>query len=82
MIWVLAVAVILGPVAPTAVAWLCLRVVKSERREHARERDLLVNQMCALAGKPWQEAPAAIRVVPDVEPDETFYALPEQYSLT
>lgn len=52
--------------------WICLALVaawcitlsaamqlaRSERRQHARERDLMLNQLLNLAGKPWQPAPA------------------------
>ncbi len=33
-------------------------VIRSMSRAHARREDLLVNQLCSLAGKPWQPAPA------------------------
>lgn len=33
-------------------------LLRSERRSSARERDLLLNQLLNLAGKPWQPAPA------------------------
>lgn len=35
-----------------------LRSLNSARREHARREDLLVNQICSLAGKPWLPPPA------------------------
>lgn len=34
-------------------------LVRSLVRQHGRREDLLLNQMCNLAGKPWQPAPAA-----------------------
>lgn len=34
-------------------------LVRSLTRTHARREDLLLNQMCNLAGKPWQPSPAA-----------------------
>ena len=34
------------------------RVISSQARAHARREDLLVNQLCALAGKPWEPPPA------------------------
>ena len=33
-------------------------VLRSRDRAHARERDLMLNKLLHLAGKPWQEAPA------------------------
>lgn len=33
-------------------------LLRSERRQHARERDLLLNQLLNVVGKPWQPAPA------------------------
>ena len=34
------------------------RIISSQARAHARREDLLVNQLCALAGKPWEPPPA------------------------
>lgn len=34
-------------------------VIRSLTRQHGRREDLLLNQMCNLAGKPWQPSPAA-----------------------
>jgi hypothetical protein len=33
-------------------------LIRSLTRAHARREDLLLNQMCNLAGKPWQPAPS------------------------
>ena len=33
-------------------------IVRWGIRQQARERELLVNQVCALSGRPWQEPPA------------------------
>lgn len=41
-----------------AVVTVFAGVVRSLIRQHARERDLLLNQMLNLAGKPWQPSPA------------------------
>lgn len=50
-----------------------LGVWRSDRRETARERNLLVNQLMHLAGRTWQEPPAeeiSIAVaLDDGEPD-------------
>ena len=51
-------------------------VIRSLVRQQARERDLLVNQMCNLAGKPWQPAPLPVHEAP--EPDLSFVS-PEQW---
>jgi len=37
-------------------------LVRSLTRAHARREDLLLNQMCNLAGKPWQAAPATSEI--------------------
>lgn len=42
--------------AITAIALAGL--LRQERRQHARERDLLLNQLLHAVGKPWQPAPA------------------------
>lgn len=48
-------------------------------RQAARERDLLVNQVCNLAGRPWREPPAAAAEPSVSEPDELeLVASPEQ----
>ena len=54
-------------------------VLRAVIRQQHRERDLLVNQVCSLAGKPWQEAPATVR--PKVEKTSTRHllAVPERH---
>lgn len=52
-------------------------VIRSLTRQQARERDLLINQMCSLAGRPWQPAPARGDPVPEPVPSGLFYS-PEQ----
>lgn len=48
-------------------------------RRQARERDRLINQICHLAGKPWQPAPADVEAVVEPDPDEGRYVyFPEQ----
>jgi len=46
-------------------------------RQQARERELLVNQVCALSGRPWQEPPAWNPPEPPAILDEVW-AAPEQ----
>jgi len=57
---------VIGVVVVAAVALLCVaavtvyavKAVQHAERQHARERQLLVNQVCALAGRPWLTPPA------------------------
>jgi hypothetical protein len=48
-------------------------------RQGARDRELLVNQVCALAGRPWQEPPSYGGYEPEIVEDDIF-AIPEQMS--
>jgi hypothetical protein len=41
-----------------AVIVMFAGLIRSLTRAHARREDLLLNQMCNLAGKPWQQPPA------------------------
>lgn len=53
-------------------------VLRSTTRQQARERDLLLNQLLNLAGKPWQPAPAqAEPAVEEVDLDRFVFS-PEQ----
>lgn len=54
MIW--AVLAAIAGWAGTAAAFT--RVLASQQRSHARERDLLVNQLLHATGNAWQPAPA------------------------
>lgn len=52
-----------------AVGWAVsvlalLRSADRARREHSRREDLLVNQVCALAGHPWLPPPAEVDDTP------------------
>lgn len=65
------------------IAVLCVTfagLLRAQIRQAARREDLLVNQLCNLAGRPWQEAPALQASEP--EPDLEFESLaaPEQYA--
>lgn len=53
-------------------------LLRSERRQHARERDLLLNQLLHTVGKPWQEAPADHHEPPVEREPRTWTASPEQ----
>lgn len=72
-------------VALGSVAALCLVTVtfsallRSQLRQAARREDLLVNQVCSLAGKPWQPPPSRESSSPSVvEEAERYLALPER----
>lgn len=71
---------LVAPFAPVIVVWVCIRLLRTERREHARERELLTNQLLNLAGKPWQEAPASLRPVPDLVDEPLVYIASPEYS--
>lgn len=60
MLWV-ALALVAGWAVTVAAG---ARMFDRARREHARREDLLVNQVCALAGRPWQSPPADEYVPP------------------
>jgi hypothetical protein len=51
--------VALAALAVAALSVVCFApIVRYVIRQSARDRELLVNQLCALAGRPWQEPPA------------------------
>lgn len=57
-------------------------LLRSQQRAHTRERDLLLNQLLHLAGKPWQPAPAEEQrpAAPEREPHAPRYtARPEAF---
>ena len=54
-----------------------LRVTRGMQRQHARERDALLDKVCHLAGRPWNEAPASVYEPEPLEPPE-LVAIPEQ----
>lgn len=57
-------------------------VVRSLVRQHARERDLLINQLLHATGKPWQPAPETeaqrSRLAERHERERSFTLTPEQ----
>lgn len=55
------------------------RIIQSLIRSHARERDLLLNQLLHATGKPWQPAPADQREAPEPKEPRRFVAAPEQH---
>jgi hypothetical protein len=59
---------LLEGIAIVAIALSLSALVRSTQRQAARERDLLLNQMLNLVGRPWQTAPA--ETVPDVVPED------------
>lgn len=54
MTWLAAAAV----AALVVVTVLFLRQIDRQQRQHARERDLLTNQLMHLAGRTWTSPPA------------------------
>ena len=56
-------------VSNAIIALAFLRVMRGEQRQHARERDALIDKVCHLAGRPWNEAPAAEFKLEEEEPN-------------
>jgi len=44
-------------------------LLRSQARAYARREDLLVNQLCNVVGRPWQQAPAYAEPEP-VDPED------------
>lgn len=62
------------------VSLVFANLLRIERRQSARERDLIVNQLLHAFGRPWQEAPA-YRDLDSIERDlqaSDLIASPEQ----
>lgn len=61
-------------VAVTVVTVAFLQALRWQARQHARERDLLVNQVLHLSGRTWQPPPAddtpAVKPEPEGDPKE------------
>ena len=70
-----ALAAVLASAVTAIVFGNLLRIVI---RQHARERERLVNQVCHLSGRPGQEAPVNEREWPTESP-RLLVAAPEQY---
>lgn len=65
------------------VVSLLAGLLRSQQHAHARERDLLLNQLLHLAGRPWTPAPADEWTAPappngDESEWPTWQAAPEQ----
>lgn len=58
-----------------------LGAVRAQWRQHARERDLLLNQLLHATGKPWQAAPADDKPEPAPREPRSWTATPEQQPL-
>lgn len=52
-------------------------LIRAQIRQAARERDLLVNQVCSLAGKPWQPPPSQEWTAPVDEDAGRYFAIPD-----
>jgi hypothetical protein len=50
-------------VSNVVIALAFLRVVRGMQRQHARERDALIDRVCHLAGRPWNTPPAVEELV-------------------
>lgn len=50
-------------VSVTVVTVAFLQALRWQARQHARERDLLVNQVLHLSGRTWQPPPADVSTV-------------------
>lgn len=57
MLYIAIVLAVAGPLSVGLAVGLLLRHAVQLERAHARREDLLVNQLCALAGRPWQTPP-------------------------
>lgn len=53
-----AIVAAIGVFGVTIASLAFARTVRGIQRQAAREREQLINQLCNLAGKPWQPAPA------------------------
>ena len=62
-------------VALALVALALAHALRAQIRQAARREDLLVNQVCALAGKPWLEPPSYDRPAPP-EPEMDRFVYP------
>ena len=62
-------------VAVVAISFASLS--RWQMRQHMRERELLVNQVCNLAGRPWQDPPSYEAPPLEIPPDDVWTA-PEQ----
>jgi hypothetical protein len=70
--------VALAALGVAALAIACFApILRYIVRQSARDRELLVNQVCALAGRPWQEPPSWEPPVLALAEEET-YSTPEQ----
>jgi hypothetical protein len=65
-----------GVLLLTTVAWAGL--LRGLIRQHARERDLLVNQVMHLSGRTWVPPPGVVSTEPDWAKLDRYVASPEQ----
>lgn len=74
--------VALAAVAANAfIVFILGAALRAQIRQAARERDLLVNQVCSLAGKPWQTPPSAEPWADETEQldHDRYVALPNHF---
>jgi len=55
-------------------------VIRWGIRQHAREREQLVNQVCYLSGRTWQDPPSFTSPALEIPPDEAW-TTPEQMAV-
>lgn len=75
----LAAATVIVALIDAFASILNARTIRAMQRQHARERELLINQLPHVAGRPWAEAPAYTPA--SVEEAEIRYLTsPEQFT--
>lgn len=57
VVFAVAVAVVVALLADVYLIWHADRKFDRAERQHAREREQLLNRICHLAGNPWVPAP-------------------------
>jgi hypothetical protein len=70
------IAAAVAAAATVTVALVFANIIRAMIRQHARERDLMLNQIMHLSGKPWQEPPRTTPPAPP-RPRDTIRS-PEQ----
>lgn len=73
MAWLLVCATIAACASAAAAVRLLTAAAERERRQHAREREMLLNQIMHLAGRTWAPPPADDYTVPADPFDEERY---------
>ncbi len=74
------IGAVCGAVAVVVISLAFLNVIRSMQRQHARERDLILNQLLNATGHTWEPPPADVRMPPPEPEPREYQALPEQYT--